>query len=261
VLAHRRRGNDFDTYDCWSWTRNCSCYVKALRPDRLESPVRRQLVREARLLLSFAHPNLIRAYEFLQVAADEPPLLLLETIPGRTLDQRLRDAARLPLPDIVLLGRHLCSVVTYLHDHRYLHLDISPRTIVADADRIRLVDLSSARRPGRIIQGWGPTAQISPEQARGGRLTRAADVWGVGLVLYEAATGHRPFSPPYRTPGRVRFLQLTTAAPPVRSLRRLPAVVGTALDACLEALPTNRPTLAELDASLAIVADTPRCTL
>jgi serine/threonine protein kinase len=145
--------------------------------------------------------------------------------------------------------------VNYLHDHSYLHLAISPRTIVADRDRARLVDLSSARRPGRIVQGWGVPAQISPEQARGGRLTRAADIWGVGLVLYQAATGHHPFSRPYRTPGRVRFLQLTTVAPPVRSLRRLPAVVGTALDACLEVLPANRPTLDELDACLATVAE------
>jgi eukaryotic-like serine/threonine-protein kinase len=255
VLAHRRRGKDLDTYDCWSRARNCYCFVKALRPDRLESPVRRRLVREARLLQSFAHPNLVRAYELLQGDAAEPPLLLLEAINDPTLDQRLRDGARLPLQDVVLLGRQLCSVVKYLHDHRYLHLDISPRNIIADGDRARLVDLSSARRPGRVIQGWGASAQISPEQARGGRLTRAADVWGVGLVLYEAATGHRPFAPPYRTPGRIRFLQLTRSAPPVRSPRDLPAALGTALDACLALHPSDRPTLTELDACLATVAD------
>src|SRR3712207_3612288 len=61
VLAHRQRGKDLDTYDCWSQAHNCCCLVKTLRPDRLESPVRRQLAREARLLLSFAHPNLVRA--------------------------------------------------------------------------------------------------------------------------------------------------------------------------------------------------------
>jgi serine/threonine protein kinase len=255
VLADRRRGKDLDTFDCWSQDRNCCCFVKALRPDRLESPVRRQLVREARLLLSFAHPNLVRAYELLQVDVAEPPLLLLETIPRATLDQRLRNTARLSLPDLVLLGRQLCSVVDYLHGHRYLHLGISPRTIVVDGDRARLVDLSSARRPGRVIQGWGASTQISPEQARGGRLTRAADVWGVGLVLYQAATGHHPFAPRSRTPGRVRFLQLTTVAPPVRSLRRLPADIGTALDACLETHPADRPTLTELDASLASAAE------
>ena len=201
VLAHRRRGKDLDTYDCWSRTRNRCCLVKALRRDRRGSPVRRQLVREARLLMSLAHPNLVRAYELLQAGPAEPPLLLLETIPGPTLDQRLRGAAQLPLRDLVLVGRQLCSVVNYLHDHGYLHLGISPQHIVVDGDRAWLVDLSSARQPGRIIQGWGPAAQISPEQARGGRPTKAADVCGVGLLLYQAATGHHPFSPRYGAPG------------------------------------------------------------
>jgi serine/threonine protein kinase len=93
---------------------------------------------------------------------------------------------------------------------------------------------------------------MSPEQSRGGQLTSATDVWGVGLVMYQAATGHHPFLPPagHETCGRVRFLQLTTAAPRVRSLRRLPAAVGTTLDACLEVRPSDRPTLGELDACL-----------
>jgi serine/threonine protein kinase len=257
VLAHRRRVKDLDTYECWSRTRNCCCLVKALRPDRLESPARRRLVREARLLLSFVHPHLIRAYEFLPAGVDGSPLLLLETIDGPTLDQRLREGGRLPLRDLVILGRHLCAVVGHLHQHHYLHLDIQASNVIADGNRTRLIDLSFARRPGRITRGWGTSYQISPEQARGGRLTGAADVWGVGLVLYEAATGHHPFLPQlsYGSPGRVRFLQLTTVAPPVRSLRQLPAAVGTALDACLEICPSTRPTLTELDTCLATAVD------
>jgi serine/threonine protein kinase len=257
VLAHRRRGKDLDTYECWSRTHNCRCFVKALRPDRLESPARRRLVREARLLLSFAHPHLIRAYELLPTGVDGSPLLLLETTDGPTLDERVREGGRLPLRDLVVLGRHLCSVVGYLHQHHYLHLDIQSSNVITDGDRTRLSDLGWARRPGRITRGWGTSYQISPEQARGGRLTSAADVWGVGLMLYEAATGHHPFQPPlsYDGPRLVRFLQLTTAAPPVQSLRQLPAAVGRALDACLEVCPSDRPTLTELDACLATAAD------
>jgi eukaryotic-like serine/threonine-protein kinase len=255
VLARRRWDNDLDAYHCWSRARHCCCLVKALRADRLQSPARRRLVREAQLLLRFDHPHLIRAYELLQPGAGQSPLLLLETLDGPLLSNRLRGGWRLPLADLALLGRQLCSVVQYLHDRHYLHLDIQPRTILTDGDRTQLVDLSSARRPGRIIRGWGTSAQISPEQARGGTVTRAADVWGVGLVLYEAATGYRPFQQPSGsgTTGRVRFLQLTTLAPPVQSLRRLPAVLGTALDSCLELRPADRPTVAELDAALAKV--------
>ncbi|HWJ53426.1 MAG TPA: serine/threonine-protein kinase [Propionibacteriaceae bacterium] len=257
MLAHRRRGKDLDIYECWSRARNRCCFVKALRPDRLESPARRRLVREARLLLSFAHPHLIRAYELLPAGVDGSPLLLLEPLDGPTLDQRLREGGRLPVRDLVILGRHLCSVVGYLHRHHYLHLGIQASTIIADGDRTRLIDLSWARRPGRITRGWGTSYQISPEQARGGRLTTAADVWGVGLMLYEAATGHHPFQPSlsFDGPRLVRFRQLSTVAPPVQSLRQLPVAVGTALDACLQVCPSDRPTLTELDACLAAAAD------
>jgi eukaryotic-like serine/threonine-protein kinase len=259
VLAHRRRGHDLDSYECWSRARNCRCWVKALRPDRLDSPARRRLVREARLLLSFCHPNLVDAYDLFVADPDGSPLLVLESIAGHTLNHRLLHGGRLPLHDLIQLGRQLCSVVGYLHDHRYLHLCIQSSTVVVDGDQARLIDLSSAQRPGRITRGWGTSYQISPEQARGGKLTRAADVWGVGLVLYEAATRFRPFHRPpvYGRPGRVRFLQLSSAAPPVRSLRRLPTAVCSALDACLEVHASDRPTLAELDACLAAVTDIP----
>jgi serine/threonine protein kinase len=252
VLAHRQRGKDLDTYDCWSALPNRRCFVKTLRPDRLESPARRRLVREARLLLSFAHPHLVRAYDFVRAGPAELPLLMLETIDGPTLDRRLRDGRRLSLGELAQLGRQLCSAARYLHDHHYLHLDLKPSTIVADGDRVQLIDLSSARRPGRSLRGWGTSYQISPEQARGGRLTNAADVWGVGLVLYQAATGHHPFRPqPGRQTSRVRFLQLTSVAPPVASLRPLPVGIGTTLDACLKVRPSDRPTLTELEACLA----------
>ncbi len=255
MLAHRRSDKDVDTYDCWSRTHGSYCLVKGLHPDRLQSPARRRLLREARLLSRFQHPQLVRAYEVLEPGADQSPLLVLNSIAGPTLDELLWHGGRLQLRDLVLLGRQLCSVVTYLHDRHYLHLGIESSTMLFDGEKAQLIDLSSARRPGRITRGWGTSFQIAPEQARGGKLTRAADVWALGLVLYEAATRYRPFQrpPAYRSPGNVRFLQLRTAAPPVRSLRRLPTALGRVLNACLEVQPQDRPTVAELDDCLAMV--------
>jgi serine/threonine protein kinase len=156
-------------------------------------------VREARLLLSFTHPHLVRAFELLQAAAGQLPVLLLEPIVGPTLDQRLWHGGRLPLRDLILLGRQLCSVVGYLHDHRYLHLDIQCTTIVFDGDRARLVDLSSARRPGRITRGWGTSYQISPEQARGGKLTRPLTCGESGSLSTRPRLATVPFSALPRT--------------------------------------------------------------
>jgi serine/threonine protein kinase len=100
---------------------------------------------------------------------------------------------------------------------------------------------------------------MSPEQVCGGHLGPPADVWGVGLVLYQAATGLQPFNLPDRstsassytyTMARCQAL-LCRPAPKMRVRRRLPARVAEVIDACLHRNPDRRPTLERLDAALA----------
>lgn len=260
VIEHLRRGADLDVYDCWSADRYSRCFVKTVRPDRKESRgTRRRLVREGRLLLSFTHPHLVRAYDLVEVGACGVPVLVLETLTGATLSHVLSGRPRLRLTELAHLGRHLCSATRYLHDHGYLHLDLKPSNVIADGGRARVIDLSLARRPGRTRGGRGTATHMSPEQARGGHLTTAADAWGVGLILYEAATGTRPFddgtdissSPP---------MQLNTTPPPVSSLRRLPVTLARTLDACLRDRPAERPEIAELDDCLAAITGRPEAT-
>ena len=70
------------------------------------------------------------------------------------------------------------------------------------------------------------------------------DIWGLGMVLYESATGHRPSR-------RARpDVQLRKHAAPVRSLRRMPAAFAATIDACLEPDPADRPTVADIEAIL-----------
>lgn len=254
VIRHLRRGEDLDVYDCWSETRYSRCIVKALRPDRRKDhSARRALVLEGRLLLSFSHPHVVRAYQVADAGPGGPAAIVLETLAGVTLSGLLGGGRRLTLPDLAHLGRHLCSALRYIHDRGYLHLDLKPSNLIADGGRAKVIDLSLARTPGSARAGRGTATHMSPEQARGGRLSVACDVWGVGLVLYEAATGHRPFGDAGRR-GHPSYPQLTRPAPPVRSLRRLPARVAAALDACLDADPGARPGLADLDECLTAMA-------
>jgi serine/threonine protein kinase len=284
VLAHLDRTGWLDLYDAWSEERECRCVVKMVRPDRRdEGRLRDRLLREGRWLAAFTHPHLVRAYETVE---SPEPLVVLETLSGETLayliDQSTRH--RLPAADLAVLGLHLCSALHYLHGQGLLHLDVKPSNVVVDCRRAKVLDLSVARPPGLAPPGVGTLCYLAPEQARGGRLSAAADVWGIGITLYEAATGDLPFASgetcgetygttygadatyggthggtgdgvareaAVRSGGRDDWYpQLEGRAPPVGAVRRLPRELAAAIDRCLEPDPAARPTIGGLTTAL-----------
>jgi serine/threonine protein kinase len=268
IIGHLNRGNRLDVYDAWSVERDSRCVLKTLRPDRAPEPAaRRALVREGRLLRRFSHPHLVRAYELTAAIDDGRPVVVLETLDGETLShlvhRLLEQGRRLPLTEVAVLGVQLGSVLAYLHHHGWLHLDLKPSNIVASGGQARLIDLSIARRPGRARAGTGTFEYLSPEQARGGLLTAAADVWGLGAVLYAVLAGEPPYGygddaadddthegdDAYDDSDAV-YPQLLGEPLPVRRHRRIPGELATIVDACLEREPTRRPTLPDVAAGL-----------
>lgn len=248
VVEHLARSNVLDVYDAWSDELGSRCIVKTLRPDRRgDEKARTRLLREGKLLEDLRHPGIVRGYETLR----EPhPLVAMETLGGETvahlLDRRRR---ALSAVELGFLGLHVASAMRYLHGKGWLHLDLKPSNVVAENGRTKVIDLSLVRRPGDAPAGVGTWCYMAPEQARGGRLEAAADVWGVGVLLYEAASGDTPFSDE-----DVEYPQLEQRAPPLRTLRRLPRPLTEVVDACLEPEAAARPTLAELIAVLQGVA-------
>lgn len=238
VVAHLKRTRVLDVYDVWSEERRARCVAKTLRPDQRENvPARRALAREWRVLDSLTHPHIVRAYEHLPKPA---PTLILETLQGATLGRVLEDSPRrrLTVTDLGWLGLHLCSALAYLHDRRVLHLDLKPSNVISDRGQAKLIDLSIARAPGRAAAGIGTAGYMAPEQQTGGRVDTFTDVYGLGGVLFEAATGERPH------PGAA-----------IGRARRLPRALGDAITAALAPEPRERPALAELESALEPVAE------
>jgi eukaryotic-like serine/threonine-protein kinase len=190
VIAHLARSNVLDVYDAWSDPRGARVAVKALRPDRLrDRAARAALLAEGRLLARLTHPHLVRAYEVHEGAR---PLVVLETLRGATL-AALIARRRLSTAETAQLGLQVGAALRYLGGHGLVHLDVKPSNVIADAGVAKLIDLSIARRPGLVTPGLGTWSNLSPEQAHGGFAGPAADVWGLGTVLYEALTGVPPF--------------------------------------------------------------------
>jgi serine/threonine protein kinase len=272
VIEHLRRGRNLDVYDVWSTQRACRCVVKALRPDRLEREgPRRRLLQEGRLLSGLTHPHIVRAYEVIEQPL---PLVVMETLAGETLGHMIDvREVELSTPELAQLGLHLASAIRYLHTHGWLHLDLKPSNVIAECGRAKLIDLSVARPPGLAHGGIGTFYYMAPEQVRGGELGPAADVWGIGTVLFEAATGEPAFDDPdadeldhgesdepygsdepYESDDRPtgerfdesEYPQLRTRARRIDELRPLPAELADLVAACLDPAPERRPGVDEL---------------
>jgi serine/threonine protein kinase len=227
VIEHLSRTRRFDTYEVWSEERACSCVAKTLRDDRRhDRRAREALLTEGRRLVELVHPHIVRGYE---VVTDPEPIVVMETLDGETVAHLAdRHPDGLPAEDVAWLGIHVASALRYLHGRGLLHLDVKGSNVVADGGRAKLIDLSLARPPGRYDAGVGTWCYLSPEQARGADLGPPADVWGLGIVLYEAATGDEVEGRPPSARGR-------TLDP-----------LAAAIDACLDLDAAARPTLDEL---------------
>jgi eukaryotic-like serine/threonine-protein kinase len=242
VEAHLSRNQVLDVYEVWSAERDCRCVAKVLRPDcRSHTRRRERLEREGRLLLELAHPHLVRAYEV--ITAPEL-VVVLETLGGERLDVVTADGARrMPAVEVAELGVQLCSAVGYLHRHGWLHLDLKPTNVIVDLGIVKLFDLSLARRAGPGRPRYGTAGYLSPEQVSGGTFTEATDVFGLGCVLFAAATRRSPGAGADAGDHRS-----------VRGHRRLPPTLAEAIDAARAEAPADRPTVRELAASCAAVA-------
>ena len=126
------------------------------------------------------------------------PYLLLSYVPGRSLRELADADGPLPEPLVRALGTGLARALAELHRHGFVHGDVKPENARLDAQgRAVLLDLGFARRAHAAGEGSsaGSLAYLSPERARGEPAQPAADVFALGVVLYELCTGVHPFAP------------------------------------------------------------------
>ncbi|MCW2783738.1 MAG: pknB 3 [Marmoricola sp.] len=242
-------GGMADVYRCTDRVLGREVAVKVLRSTTTGYAERERFAAEARTLASLNHPGLVTILD--AGVRDEHPYLVMELLDGPTLSRRLRDAGPLGSAEIAAIGSQLAAALAYAHDRGIVHRDVKPgnillcpdgRAVLTDFGIARLLtDTSEHTRTGDVI---GSPAYLSPEQVNGTPPTTAVDVYSLGLVLLEAATGARAYPGP---PIEAAIARLS-ASPAIPlsldpALRRL-VVAMTALE------PADRPTAHEVAATL-----------
>jgi eukaryotic-like serine/threonine-protein kinase len=243
-------GNRYEVYLVWDERRFSVMVAKVLRPDLVEEEYAlRGLRREMKALESLSHPVLLRAFD---AHIEGPhPHVVVEHLEGPTLRRLIKRNGALPVEQTVPLGLHVASVIHYMAEEGWLHLDLKPDNLVMGTPP-RVIDLSLARTVERaklLTDYIGTNAYMPPEQCNPrGDVGPPADVWGLGATLYHAVSGALPFRRPRSKAVDAaledRFPQLEDEPRPWRI--PVPGGLAEAILACLEKDPARRPTAAEL---------------
>lgn len=217
--------------------------VKVLIKERLGD----RFLREAARLKELSHPNLVT---FFEVGRHEGrDFLVMEYLPGGDLSHHLRGKGS---EELLRLFIQICAGLGYLHSQGVVHRDIKPANILLDArGRPKLTDLGSARevdRQTRITKAGsilGTYAYLAPEQIQSLDAGPAADLYSLGVCLFEALTGRRPFV--VKNEFKLMKAHLEEPPPSLHKFRpELPASLENLVASLLEKQPEARPTTAKV---------------
>lgn len=241
VVAHLSRGRRSDVYRVHDEAAGTTRIAKLVRPDRRDDDhTLKRLREEGERIERLSHPCIARLVRPLDDG------LLIEDVGGETLHRRLRGKLCVSWREVARIGAELGSALVAVHDQGFVHYDLKPENIVVGPDRYLIIDFDLARPPGHFEPGIGTRRYMAPEQARGGLVGPPADAWGLGVVLFRAATGLLPFPDPGCGDGdddEPHYPQLDGRAPPVSTLREGGGDVALIIDALLDPRPACRPML------------------
>ena len=158
---------------------------------------RARFAREARVAAGLSHPNIVTVFDVGEV--DGQPFIVMELVPGHTLEERLHRDGTLPADDVLAIARQVCAGLEHAHANGLVHRDLKPGNLIErDDGTIKIADFGIARavegteltEAGTVV---GTAAYLAPEQAEAGTVTPATDLFALGVVLYELLTGRQPW--------------------------------------------------------------------
>ena len=204
--------------------------VKILRLDLQNEPqTQARFQREALATSELSHPNIVSV---LDVGTDHGlRYMVMEYVDGPDLKEYIRQNAPLDLHEVIRIMDQILSAVALAHKHNVIHRDLKPQNILMDKrGNIKIADfgIAVALNQSSVTQTnsvMGSVHYMSPEQTRGGLVTKQSDIYSLGIILYELITGTVPFNGD--TPVSIA---LKHAQEPIPSIRKKDQSVPQALE-------------------------------
>jgi len=177
--------------------------LKALRKDlATDREIAARFMQEARTAASISHPGLVEITDFGKLATGQP-FFVMELLEGQSLAQLVRRGGPVPAARAIDIVRQIANALGAAHDRSIVHRDLKPDNIhispaAAGRDHVTIVDFGLAKVIGasrltRAGMVFGTPHYMSPEQAQGDPTDHRADIYALGVVMYEMFTGRVPF--------------------------------------------------------------------
>ena len=234
--------------------------LKVIAPDLLGSErAMSRFLFEARATAKFNHPNIVTIHGVGEHKGR--PYVALEYVEGENLkDRTLRE--RPALRETLRIAHAIAAALGEAHDAGILHRDLKPANVVMGSDgRVRVVDFGLAKAvqatdeiepgaSGTSSSTWlvGTPRYMAPEQWQDSEVSGAADVWALGIIVYELVSGARPYE---ETAGTVELLKAVCSQTPVPRLTDAPPKLAQLVADCLEKNHEQRPAARDVAARLA----------
>ena len=165
----------------------------------IEEEMRSRFNREAKSVAKLQHPNIVTVFDFGELENVGVPYIVMELLDGVSLAQMMEEGRPERLEDKVEIVTQMCRGLDYAHKRGVIHRDIKPGNIqVLPAGLAKVLDFGIAWSEGSTIKTktglvMGTPNYMAPEQISDQNVDHRADMWAVGVILYELLTGERPF--------------------------------------------------------------------
>ncbi len=192
------QGGMAQVYKAFDLRRRATVALKVLRHDIAQDmDFVRRFGHEAQTLVQLYHPNIVPFYAF--ELDGEYAFLVLDYVPGISLHEYLQEeSAPLPLKEVTLILYQVGAALHYAHGEHVIHLDIKPANIMLRNDgRVLITDFGIARAAEHTTATRaivGTPSYMSPEQIKRERIDHRADIYSLGVVLFQITTGQKPFT-------------------------------------------------------------------